>query len=96
MQGLIANRIDSRYKRFGAPSDGVAGVIASVAISFRMIARPRALATCTPMRFVSIDVHDLQLGFVFASGATIIVQFHKLLFRRRRINRSYDLSEIYG
>jgi hypothetical protein len=45
---------------------------------------------------VSIDDHDLQLGFLFASGATIIVQFHKLLFRRRRINRSYDLGEIYG
>jgi hypothetical protein len=37
---------------------------------------------------VGIDDHDLQLGFLFASGATIIVQFHELRFRRRRINRT--------
>ena len=41
--------------------------------------------------------HDkrLQLGFLFASGATIVVEFQRLVFRRRRIKRQYELGDIY-
>jgi len=42
-----------------------------------------------------IDGDILQLGFLFASGATIIVQFRKLVFRRQRIKRQYEDGEMY-
>ena len=38
----------------------------------------------------------LQLGFLFASGATVVIQFERLVFRRRRIKREYDIGEIYN
>jgi len=38
---------------------------------------------------------ELELGFLFASGATIVAQFGKLIFRKRRIKRSYELGEMY-
>ena len=38
---------------------------------------------------------DLQLGFLFASGATIVAQFRKLVFRKRRLNRRYEVGEMY-
>jgi hypothetical protein len=51
------------------------------------------LYTC---EIVGINDDHLQLSLLFASRATIILQFSKLLFRRRRIDRRYGLSEIYG
>jgi hypothetical protein len=36
---------------------------------------------------------DLQLGFLFASGATIIARFRKIVFRRRRVKRKYPVGE---
>ena len=33
------------------------------------------------------DEKTLQLGLLFASGATIVIQFQRLMFRRRRIKR---------
>lgn len=42
------------------------------------------------------DKDTLQLGFLFASGATIIVQFQKLIFRRKRIKRKYNIGEMYN
>lgn len=44
----------------------------------------------------SPDTDSLQLGFLFASGASIVVQFHKLIFRRRRIKRQYEAGDMYG
>lgn len=41
------------------------------------------------------DKKDLQLGFLFASGASVVIQFQRLVFRRRRIRREYDLGEMY-
>jgi hypothetical protein len=43
----------------------------------------------------SADVEHLQLGFLFASGASIILQFRKLVFRRKRITRRYNIDDIY-
>ena len=37
----------------------------------------------------------LRLGFLFATGATIVVEFKKMVFRRKRINRSYPVTDIY-
>lgn len=37
----------------------------------------------------------LRLGFVFATGATIVVEFRKLVFRRKRLPRKYDAGEMY-
>ena len=45
---------------------------------------------------VAIDEKLLQLGFLFASGATITIQFERLVFRRRRINRLYESGEMYS
>jgi len=42
------------------------------------------------------DQDLLQLGFLFASGASIEIQFRRLVFRRKRIKRKYALDEIYG
>lgn len=38
----------------------------------------------------------LQLGFLFASGSTLVIQFQRLVFRRRRIKREYEVGEIYS
>jgi hypothetical protein len=38
---------------------------------------------------------DLQLGLLFASGASIIAQFGKLVFRKKRLKRSYEVGEMY-
>ena len=43
----------------------------------------------------AVDEVSLQLGFLFASGASVITQFRRLVFRRRRVKRQYDESEIY-
>jgi len=42
------------------------------------------------------DKDQLRLGFLFASGATIIVQFRRLVFRKRRIERKYVPGEMYS
>ena len=38
---------------------------------------------------------ESQLGLLFAIGATIIAQFSKLVFRKKRVKRSYEVAEIY-
>ena len=42
-----------------------------------------------------IDVDDrlLQLGFLFASGSSIIFQFHKLVFKRKTTRRTNPVSD---
>lgn len=44
----------------------------------------------------AVDDKLLQLGFLFASGATIVAQFRRLVFRRKRIVRKYDQGEMYS
>jgi hypothetical protein len=39
---------------------------------------------------------ELQLGFLFASGASIVTRFKRLVFKRRRIARKYETGERYG
>jgi hypothetical protein len=39
---------------------------------------------------------QLQLGFLFATGASVIIDFRKLVFRKNRIRRKYELGEMYG
>ncbi len=41
------------------------------------------------------DENALQLGFLIASGASVIIQFERLVFRRRRIKREYEVGEMY-
>lgn len=43
-----------------------------------------------------IDKENLQLGFLFASGASFTIQFRRMIFRRRRIKPKYDMGEIYS
>jgi hypothetical protein len=58
---------------------------------------------------VSVDLGDLylleltasegkklQLGFLFASGASLVIEFRRLVFSRRRINRKYRIGEMYS
>ena len=42
------------------------------------------------------DKQTLQLGFLFANGSTLVVQFRRLVFRRRRIKRQYRVGEMYS
>jgi hypothetical protein len=44
---------------------------------------------------VAVDNKLLQLGFLFASGATTIAQFTKLIFRKEPIERNYPAGEMY-
>jgi hypothetical protein len=44
---------------------------------------------------ISADKDHLQLGFLFASGATIVIQFRRLVFRRWRIKRKYKEGKMY-
>ena len=39
---------------------------------------------------------DLELGLLFATGATIVAQFGKLVFRKKRLKREYEATEMYG
>ena len=39
---------------------------------------------------------NLRLGLLFATGASVIVQFRRLVFRRRRVRREYEVGDIYG
>ncbi len=43
----------------------------------------------------AVDKDNLQLGFLFASSASIIIQFRRLVFRRHRIKRKYEIGEAY-
>jgi len=43
----------------------------------------------------AVDEIHLQLGFLFASGSSVIIQFRRLVFRRRRINRRYEIGAMY-
>ena len=43
----------------------------------------------------AVDKDSLQLGFLFAVGASIVIQFRRLVFRRRRIKRKYEEGEMY-
>ena len=38
----------------------------------------------------------LQLGFLFASGASLVIELRRLVFRRRRIKRKYRIGEMYS
>jgi hypothetical protein len=38
---------------------------------------------------------ELQLGFLFASGASMVIQCERLLLRKRRLQREYELGDIY-
>jgi len=38
----------------------------------------------------------LQLGFLFASGASLVLEFRRQVFRRRRIKRKYQPGEMYS
>ena len=42
-----------------------------------------------------VDERHLQLGFLFASDASIVVRFQRLVFRRTRLNRRYEVGDIY-
>lgn len=44
----------------------------------------------------AVDDKLLQLGFLFASGANIAVQFRRLVFRRKIIDRKYDQGAMYS
>ena len=50
------------------------------------------LNTC---ELTSVNEKCLQLGLIFSTGATITLQFRKLVFRRRRIKRGYELGETF-
>lgn len=41
------------------------------------------------------DKDNLRLGFLFASGATIVAEFQRLVFRMKRLKRRYEIGEMY-
>ncbi len=42
------------------------------------------------------DEKTLQLGLLFANGSTLVIQFRRLVFRRRKIKRQYPVGEMYA
>ncbi len=38
----------------------------------------------------------LRMGFLFATGAEIEIDFRRLVYRRHRIQRKYDLGKVYA
>ena len=55
----------------------------------------RSLGDLYTYELVTLENDLLQLGFLFATGSTIVVQFNKLIFRRRRLKRKYPSMEKY-
>jgi hypothetical protein len=55
----------------------------------------KSLGDLFTYELTSPDEESLQLGFLFASGATVIVQFRRLVLRKRRIKRKYEVGEMY-
>ena len=43
----------------------------------------------------AVDEARLQLGLLFASGASVIIRFRRLVYRRRRIKRQYEFKEVF-
>jgi hypothetical protein len=41
------------------------------------------------------DNDNLRLGFLFASSATIVAEFQRLVFRMKRLQRRYEIGETY-
>jgi len=37
----------------------------------------------------------LRLGFLFASGASIVLEFERMVFRKKRVVRSYEVGAMY-
>lgn len=56
----------------------------------------KSLGDLFTYELTSPDEESLQLGFLFASGATVIAQFRRLVFRRRRLKRKYEAGEMYA
>ena len=48
------------------------------------------------LELTETDDKNLQLGFLFATGATIAIRFKRLVFRRRRIKRKYKPGKMYS
>ena len=48
------------------------------------------------LELTASDGEKLQLGFLFASGASLVIEFRRLVFRRRRIKRKYRIGEMYS
>ena len=41
------------------------------------------------------DKDNLRLGFLFASGASSVAEFKRLVFRMKRLQRRYEIGEMY-
>jgi hypothetical protein len=48
------------------------------------------------LELTASEGETLQLGFLFASGASLVLEFRRLVFRRRRIKRKYQIGEMYS
>jgi hypothetical protein len=55
----------------------------------------RSLGDLYIYELTAIDKKRLQLGFLFATGSTLIIHFQRLVFRKRSIARSYEIGEIF-
>ena len=55
----------------------------------------RSLGDLYAYELTSPDEENLQLGLLFASGASLVIQFQRLVFRSRRIKREYEAGEMY-
>lgn len=56
---------------------------------------PKTLGDLYLCELTAMDEKTLQLGFLFATGATLVIQFRRLVFRRRRTKRQYQVGEMY-
>jgi len=48
------------------------------------------------LELTASEEKKLQLGCLFASGASLVIEFRRLVFRRRRTKRKYRIGEMYS
>jgi hypothetical protein len=72
---------------------GVSRVCSDLFVDEELFAK--SLSDLYIYELTATDRKGLQLGFLFATGASIVIEFQRLVFRRRRIKREYEPGEMY-
>jgi hypothetical protein len=72
---------------------GVGRVRSDISVDKDM--RAESIGDLMICELTAVDEDYLQLGFPFASGSTIVIQFQQLIFKRKRIKRKYEVGEMY-
>ena len=72
---------------------GVRRVRSDLLVDETMFAK--SLGSLYTYELTASGAKGLQLGFLFASGGTVVIEFQRLVFRKWRIKREYEVGEMY-